>query len=76
MSRCRGRESFVEEFTDRQMVDAGLRGLTSGLDPESDFLDEEEMQSRQGENKHVYRAVPEDYRFAASNDDVLARLPR
>ena len=58
------------------MVDASLRGLTSGLDPESDFLDDEEMQGRQGENKHVYRAVPEDYRFAASNDDVLARLPK
>jgi carboxyl-terminal processing protease len=35
----------LEEFTDRQMVDASLRGLTSGLDPESDFLDEEEMQA-------------------------------
>ena len=41
------KSDYVEELTDKQLIQAAIRGLVSGLDPHSAYLDEDAYQALQ-----------------------------
>ncbi|NMM45735.1 S41 family peptidase [Rhodospirillaceae bacterium KN72] len=47
----RVREEYVEEISDKQLIEAAIRGLVGSLDPHSTYLDEESFDAMQTHTK-------------------------
>ncbi len=51
------RQAYVEPVTDKQLMQSAIRGMLSGLDPHSEFLDKSELQDLSEDTSGTYSGL-------------------